>query len=127
MGLEMVVGSGSRGKSLDPNGWLTDSGLLSLHSFESRNACEEVIKTFNNTPIAKNPGEEHLVQIRYADTQDQKQLKQQTTLARQYRTAEYEQQTQARGSFYNARLNGVSVDGPASDGDFESYLQNTTG
>ncbi|KAM3424424.1 hypothetical protein BST61_g6429 [Cercospora zeina] len=57
--------------------------------FESRDDCEEVIKTFNNHTI-KTAAEELQVQIRYADTQEQKSLKQQTQAARQFRSAEYD-------------------------------------
>lgn len=62
--------------------------------FESRDDCEEVIKTFNNHTI-KSGGDELQIQIRYADTQEQKALKQQTQAARQFRSAEYEYATQA--------------------------------
>lgn len=47
------------------------------------------MKTFNNHTITSN-GEELQIQIRYADTQEQKSLKQQTQAARQFRSAEYE-------------------------------------
>jgi hypothetical protein len=60
------------------------------HRFESRKACEEVMKQFNNTPVCKNGGEEHIIQIRYSDTHEQKMLKQQTAAARQFRAAEFE-------------------------------------
>ncbi|KIV99572.1 uncharacterized protein PV09_08750 [Verruconis gallopava] len=58
--------------------------------FESREICEEVMKKFNNTPVSKNGGEEHVIQIRYSDTHEQKMLKQQTAAARQFRAAEFE-------------------------------------
>lgn len=64
-------------------------GADSSTSFESREACEEVIRTFNNHTI-KAAGEELQIQIRYADTQEQKSLKLQTQAARQFRSAEYE-------------------------------------
>ena len=75
--------------------------------FEDRDACEEVIKQYNNLTI--KDGEEDLqVQIRYADTQEQKVLKQQTQAARQFRSAEYEYATQA---WRQGRLPiGISVD-----------------
>lgn len=63
---------------------------LTLFSrFETRDDCEEVIRTFNNHTI-KSAGEDLQMQIRYADTQEQKSLKQQTQAARQFRSAEYE-------------------------------------
>lgn len=63
-------------------------------SFENRDVCEDVIRTFNNRTIP-TATEELQVQIRYADTQEQKSLKQQTQAARQFRSAEYEYATQA--------------------------------
>ncbi|KAL3419800.1 RNA recognition domain-containing protein [Phlyctema vagabunda] len=54
--------------------------------FESREICEEIIKKFHGQPI----GEEGLLlQVRYADTQAQKDLKRITTERRQFRTNEY--------------------------------------
>ncbi|KAF2771424.1 hypothetical protein EJ03DRAFT_268697 [Teratosphaeria nubilosa] len=88
--------------------------------FESRDACEEVIKTFNNHTINAN-GEELQIQIRFADTQEQKALKQQTQAARQFRSAEYEFATQAwrqgRLPYAGTTLNDV----PAGN-EFENYL-----
>jgi transcriptional regulator of met regulon len=55
-------------------------------SFESREICEEIIKKFHGQPI----GEEGLLlQVRYADTPAQKDLKRITTERRQFRTNEY--------------------------------------
>jgi len=57
-----------------------------VHSFESRDVCEEIIKKFHGQPI----GEEGLLlQVRYADTSAQKDLKRITTERRQFRTNEY--------------------------------------
>ena len=57
-----------------------------MHSFESRDVCEEIIKKFHGQPI----GEEGLLlQVRYADTAAQKDLKRITTERRQFRTNEY--------------------------------------
>ncbi|CCU75339.1 putative meiotic RNA-binding protein 1/putative sporulation-specific protein 5 [Blumeria hordei DH14] len=54
--------------------------------FESREICEEIIKKFHGQPI----GEEGLLlQVRYADTPSQKDLKRVTTERRQFRTQEY--------------------------------------
>ena len=64
--------------------------LLIVYSFESREICDEVIKKFNNTPVSKPNGEEHLIQIRFSDTHEQKMLKQQTAAGRVFRAAEYE-------------------------------------
>ncbi|KAI1002324.1 hypothetical protein K3495_g5874 [Podosphaera aphanis] len=54
--------------------------------FESREICEEIIRQFHGQPI----GEEGLLlQVRYADTPAQKDLKRVTTERRQFRTQEY--------------------------------------
>ena len=88
--------------------------------------CEGVIKNFNNKAIQKGDSEEYNVQIRYADTPEQKALKAQTTAARQYRTAEYESQTQSpvrvQGSQYAARAGGFNGGAPGFDDDFGEYM-----
>lgn len=71
--------------------------MTDCNRFESRDVCEAVIRDFNNTPVSKPESGEHVIQIRYADTPEQKALKQTTTAARQYRTAEYESQTKPAG------------------------------
>ncbi|KAK2614352.1 hypothetical protein N8I77_001188 [Diaporthe amygdali] len=54
--------------------------------FESREVCEEVIKRYHGQAI----GDEcFLMQVRYADTPSQKELKRVTAERRQYRTNEY--------------------------------------
>ncbi|CCD52114.1 hypothetical protein BofuT4_P082730.1 [Botrytis cinerea T4] len=54
--------------------------------FENRDVCEEIIRKFHGQPI----GEEGLLlQVRYADTPAQKDLKRITTERRQFRTNEY--------------------------------------
>lgn len=94
-----------------------------LFSFDSRESCEEVIKTFNNHSI-KSAGEDLQVQIRYADTHEQKSLKQQTQAARQFRSAEYEFATQA---WRQGRLPyaGTTVNDTAGVNEFEQYLGTT--
>lgn len=91
--------------------------------FESREACEDVIKDFNNFTI-KSGGEEMQIQIRYADTQEQKSLKQQTQAARQFRSAEYEFATQAwrQGRIPFA---GSTDHANNSTNEFEQYLGTT--
>lgn len=64
--------------------------VLTDCSFETREICEEIIRKFNNTPVSMPGGEEHLIQIRYSDTHEQKMLKQQTAAGRVFRAAEYE-------------------------------------
>jgi hypothetical protein len=96
-----------------------------VYSFESREACEEVIQTFNNTTIKHN-GEDLQMQIRYADTQEQKSLKQQTQAARQFRSAEYEYATQAwrRAPQY---VSPTSRDNQQHGNEFDQYLQASSG
>ncbi|SMR61684.1 unnamed protein product [Zymoseptoria tritici ST99CH_3D1] len=91
--------------------------------FNTRDVCEEVIKTFNNHTISSG-GEEMQIQIRYADTQEQKSLKQQTQAARQFRSAEYEYATQAwrQGRLPYAGSN--THDGQNSN-EFDQYLGTT--
>jgi hypothetical protein len=94
-------------------------------SFENRDACEEVIRTFNNHTI-KTATEELQVQIRYADTSEQKSLKQQTQAARQFRSAEYEYATQAwrQGRLPYAGTTLNDTDQSTNGNDFEQYLGN---
>jgi hypothetical protein len=102
------------------------TNVLTWHlcSFENRDACEEVIKSFNNRTIPTGT-EELQVQIRYADTQEQKSLKQQTQAARQFRSAEYEYATQAwrqgRLPYAGTTLNDNAS---AKGNEFEQYLGN---
>jgi hypothetical protein len=60
--------------------------LIILNSFESRTVCEEIIRKFHGQPIGT---EGLLLQVRYADTPAQKDLKKITTERRQFRTNEY--------------------------------------
>lgn len=109
--------------------------------FESRDVCEEVIKVFNNKTIIKGE-DEYTIQIRYADTHEQKALKQQTAAARQYRAAEFEFGVmQARGlippGVATAGSMGllspaeqrsiISTNGSEHTNEFESHLMNDTG
>ena len=99
--------------------------MLTGPSFETRDICEEVIKTFNNTPVAKPGGEEHLIQIRYSDTHEQKMLKQQTAAGRVFRAAEYEvgvAQARALGTGPDRYLN-MSPDSQGAANEFEIFLQ----
>lgn len=99
----------------------SSQSLTRRHSFENRDACDEVIKTFNNTNI-KSQGEDLQIQIRFADTQEQKSLKQQTQAARQFRSAEYEYATQAwrqgRLPYAGTTLN----EQPGNSNEFEQYM-----
>ena len=90
------------------------------NSFDTRDTCEEVIKSFNNHTI-KSSGDDLLIQIRYADTQEQKSLKQQTQAARQFRSAEYEYATQA---WRQGRLPlaGSTAHADSNANEFNQYL-----
>jgi len=102
--------------------------LLTRSSFETRDACEEVIKNFNNTPVSKPGGEEHLIQIRYSDTHEQKMLKQQTAAGRIFRAAEYEVGVaQARASSTGSdRYLSMSPEDQCPANEFELFLQGQT-
>jgi hypothetical protein len=55
-------------------------------SFESRKVCDEIISSFAGLIV----GDEHMgIQLRYADTPAQKELKRITAERRQFRTNEY--------------------------------------
>lgn len=98
--------------------------LTFCSSFETRDDCEEVIKIFNNHTI-KTAGEELQVQIRYADTQEQKSLKQQTQAARQFRSAEYEYATQAWRQGRLPYAGSTVHDTNQNTNEFDQYLGTT--
>ncbi|KAG8527551.1 uncharacterized protein KY384_007703 [Bacidia gigantensis] len=57
-------------------------------SFETPTICDEIVQAFNNRTI----GEDHdttMLQIRFADTEEQKQLKAFTAVKRQFKADEY--------------------------------------
>lgn len=92
--------------------------------FESRDVCDTIIKNFNNSAVSKAAGEEHIIQIRFADTAEQKMLKQRTAAARQFRTAEYEYGVQARnqGLLGPQRLITDVATVPQQPDDVENFL-----
>ncbi|KAH6614198.1 hypothetical protein C7974DRAFT_320801 [Boeremia exigua] len=91
---------------------------------ESREICEEVIKKYNNTPVSKPGTEEHLIQIRYSDTHEQKMLKQQTAAGRVFRAAEYEVGVaQARALGTPDRYDTVSPVSHNAGSEFEMFMQ----
>ena len=92
--------------------------------FASHDMCEKVIRDFNNMPITKPNGEKYNIQIRYADTPEQKALKQQTTAARQYRSAEYESQTTQNPNAFLARFPDNNGFGPYMSGVNAHYHSN---
>ncbi|KAF1831083.1 hypothetical protein BDW02DRAFT_582357 [Decorospora gaudefroyi] len=92
--------------------------------FEHRDICDEVIKEFNNTPVSKPGGEEHLIQIRFSDTHEQKMLKQQTAAGRVFRAAEYEVGVaQARALGTPDRYHSVSPIPQGHVNEFELFMQ----
>ncbi|KAJ8107938.1 hypothetical protein OPT61_g8523 [Boeremia exigua] len=92
--------------------------------FETRDICDEVIKKFNNTPVSKPNGEEHLIQIRFSDTHEQKMLKQQTAAGRVFRAAEYEVGVaQARALGTPDRYDNVSPVSHSTGSEFEMFMQ----
>ena len=98
--------------------------LLIRDSFETREICDEVIKKFNNTPVSKPNGEEHLIQIRFSDTHEQKMLKQQTAAGRVFRAAEYEVGVaQARALGTPDRYDTVSPVSHSAGSEFEMFMQ----
>lgn len=67
------------------------------------------------------------IQIRYADTQEQKSLKQQTQAARQFRSAEYEFATQAWRQNQLAFPGRTASSDAGNSNEFEQYLGTTSG
>lgn len=101
--------------------------MLIVIRFETREICEEVIRKFNNTPVSKPGGEEHLIQIRYSDTHEQKMLKQQTAAGRVFRAAEYEVGVaQARAMGGPNRYMTMSPDEQNAANEYEIFLQEQT-
>ena len=73
--------------------------------------------------MSKPGGEEHLIQIRYSDTHEQKMLKQQTAAGRIFRAAEYEVGVaQARGQPPERYLE-LSPEQQNVANEFEMFLQ----
>lgn len=83
--------------------------------FVDRETCERVLAEFQGKVLEKD-GKTYAIAIRFADSTEQKQLKQQTNAARTWRSAEYHSVTQ----FAN--------NGPPSiaDNSFEQYLTSST-
>ena len=88
---------------LDLLGMHLASSLMLLDSqrssFESPEICEQVIRTFNNMTVGEGKHATEL-QIRYADTEKQKQLKTCTAERRQFKTNEYNEAVYGPGSPY---------------------------
>ena len=101
-----------------------------MSRFESRTVCDEIIKSFNNRPVEAN-GEEHIMQIRFADTQEQKHLKQTTAAARQFRSAEYEYATQVHKTGWmnpgQMRYAPTGQENAGQGNEFEAFLGTTPG
>ncbi|KAH8728641.1 hypothetical protein GQ44DRAFT_608986 [Phaeosphaeriaceae sp. PMI808] len=94
-----------------------------FHSFETRDICDEVIRDYNNKAVSKPGGEEHLIQIRFSDTHEQKMLKQQTAAGRVFRAAEYEVGVaQARALGTPDRYHSISPVSQGGSNEFEMYM-----
>ncbi|KAL1303545.1 hypothetical protein AAFC00_006917 [Neodothiora populina] len=65
--------------------------------FEDRKTCTAVVTEFNNKAV-KVGGDEYIINIRYADSPEQKTLKQQVSSARAFRSQEYMAATQQLSS-----------------------------
>ena len=72
---------------------------LSKDRFESPEICQKIIDTFNNKIIGEGKNATTL-QIRYADTEPQKQLKTYTAEKRQFKTQEYNEAVYGPNSPY---------------------------
>jgi hypothetical protein len=95
-----------------------------LDSFETRDICDEVIRDYNNKAVSKPGGEEHLIQIRFSDTHEQKMLKQQTAAGRVFRAAEYEVGVaQARALGTPDRYHSISPVSQTGANEFEMFMQ----
>lgn len=93
-----------------------------FYSFETREICDEVIRDYNNKPVSKG-GEEHLIQIRFSDTHEQKLLKQQTAAGRVFRAAEYEVGVaQARALGTPDRYHSISPVSQGGSNEFEMFM-----
>jgi hypothetical protein len=100
--------------------------------FESREVCEDVVRKFNNTPVCKPGGEEHIIQIRYSDTHEQKMLKQQTAAARSFRAAEFEYgclEARRAGLLPQSSIERLNAANGADESvtDFDQYITQSTG
>lgn len=72
---------------MDVGSWNT-SVYLTTFSFETPQICEKVIQTLHGKPIGEG-NDAALLQLRYADTKEQKQLKMETAERRQFKAEEY--------------------------------------
>ncbi|KAI1762911.1 hypothetical protein GGR53DRAFT_532083 [Hypoxylon sp. FL1150] len=87
---EMEIGAVFEGYAIMSSKILRDnlgqSRGVGFARFESREICDHIIKEFSG----KRLGEDRMpLQIRYSDTETQKEMKRQTAERRQYRTNEY--------------------------------------
>ena len=72
---------------MDVDIWNTLVYLIA-YSFETPQICEKVIQTLHGKPIGEGK-DAALLQLRYADTKEQKQLKMETAERRQFKAEEY--------------------------------------
>ena len=98
------------------------SGYTANHecSFETPAICEEVIATFSGHSVGT---EGAVLNIRYADTENQKILKTKTAKSRQFKTDEYNAAVYAPQSPYNV-VSPMNTGFPSPiNGSFPSPLQ----
>lgn len=62
--------------------------LIQFFRFKTPQICNEVVEAFNNRTIGEGKNAT-ILQIRFADTEDQKKLKQYTAVKRQFKANEY--------------------------------------
>ena len=89
-------------------------------SFETPAICEEVIANFSGQPIGT---EGAVLNIRYADTENQKILKSKTAKSRQFKTDEYNAAVYAPQSPYNMVSPSNGVFPSPMNGGYPSPLQ----
>ena len=91
-----------------------------INSFETTDICEQIIAAFNNKVIGDGKDATTL-QIRYADTEEQKKLKTYTAIKRQFKADEYNEAVYGipfsnYSSLSPSLRNAVQVRGPSING-----------
>ena len=103
---------GSAGE-LDLHGMLLNGALIvlsanSILSFKTPEVCQEIIDAFNNKTLGEGKTATTL-QIRYADTEEQKKLKTYTAEKRLFKTNEYNEVVYGPGSPWRRLYSPVST------------------
>lgn len=95
-------------------------------SFEDRATCTMVVTEFNNKAI-KAGGDEYVINIRYADSPEQKTLKQQVSSARAFRSqGDVSPTTQQSSLTYTLQEYLAATQQITSINEFEAALSNPT-